>query len=202
MGPEVTARLFEPFFTTKDVGQGTGLGLATVRGLVEQHHGWVEAESRLGAGSTFRVFLPTVARPVAKPVVTLGAGMVRGEGTILLVEDEPALRKVSATLLSHCGYTVLTAADGDEALAVWAQNRAKIDLLFTDMVMSGKLSGLQLAERLRAEQPGLRVIITSGYNTELPDLDKDYAAADIVYLPKPCPAALLTRVIHDCLQRK
>ena len=202
MDEKTMQRLFEPFFTTKDVGQGTGLGLATVRGLVEQHHGWVEAESRVGAGSTFRVYLPATAPATATAPAPRDGGMVRGEGTLLLVEDEPALLKVGKTLLSRNGYTVLTAADGDEALAVWAQHPGKVDLLLTDMVMPGKLSGLQLAERLRAEQPGLRVIITSGYNTELPDPDKDYAAADIVYLPKPCPAALLTRVIHDCLQRK
>lgn len=201
MSPETMQRLFEPFFTTKGVGQGTGLGLATVRGMVEQHHGWVEAETRVGEGSTFRVYLPAVAQPLITPAVAPVAGMVRGEGTILLVEDEPALLKVGKLLLSRNGYTVLTATDGVEALAVWAEHRAEIDLLYTDMVMPGKLTGLQLAERFMAEKPGVKVIITSGYNTEILEPGKD-SDSSIVYLPKPCAPAILTQMIQKCLQRK
>ena len=200
MAPETQRRLFEPFFTTKEVGQGTGLGLATVRGLVEQHHGWVEAESRLGQGSTFRVYLPAVAAPSPTPISLPQADLVRGEGTILLVEDEPALLLVCARLLTRSGYQVLTAADGEEALAVWAQHQATINLLFTDMVMPGKLSGLQLVERLRAEKPGLKVVLTSGYNTEIPVLDKAFSTAAIVYLPKPCDPAIMLQVIQKYLQ--
>ena len=198
MTPEIMGRLFEPFFTTKDVGQGTGLGLATVRGLVEQHHGWVEAESRVGRGSTFRIFLPAVAPPPPPPAAGPQPELGRGEGTILLVEDDPALRYVGERLLRHYGYTVLTAADGAEALAVWAVQRAQIDLLYTDVIMPGGLDGIQLARRILADQPGLKVIVTSGYNREMLELDKALDDS-IIYLPKPCPVATLTQVIKDCL---
>ena len=200
MTPEIQRRLFEPFFTTKDVGQATGLGLASVRGLVEQHHGWVEAESCVGQGSTFRVYLPATAAPPPAPTAAPQASLVRGEGTILLVEDEPMLLKLCGLLLTRCGYTVLTAADGDQALTVWEHHRAEIDLLFTDMVMPGTLNGLQLAQRLRTERPGLKVIVTSGYSAERLGLDEEFAAAAIEYLPKPSAPSLMTQVINNCLQ--
>ena len=197
--PEIMAQLFEPFFTTKDVGQGPGLGLATVRGMVEQQHGWIAVESRVGHGSTFRVFLPAVAPPpppAARPQPVLV--LVPGQGTILLVEDEPALRYVGERLLRRCGYTVLTAADAAEALDVWAAQRTQIDLLYTDVIMPGELNGIQLARRLLADQPGLKVIVTSGYNREMLELDKPLDDS-IIYLPKPCPVPTLTQVIKDCL---
>ncbi len=195
--PEIMPLVFDPFFTTKDVGQGTGLGLATVRGLIEQQHGWVEVESRVGHGSTFRVFLPAVAPP-PEPATGPRAELVRGEGTILLVEDEPVLRSVGEQMLSRIGYTVLTAADGVEALAVWAEHRAQIDLLYTDVVMPGEFDGIQLAQRILADKPGLKVILTSVYSLEVLGLGEDLANA-IIYLPKPSPLATLTQVIKDCL---
>lgn len=201
MSAETMERLFEPFFTTKDVGQGTGLGLATVRGMVEQHHGWVEAETRVGEGSTFRVYLPAVAQPLIKPAVAPVVGMVRGEGTILLVEDELVLLKMGKRLLNRNGYTVLTAMNSEEALAVWAEQRAEIDLLYTDMVMPGKLTGLQLAKQMQADKPSLKVIITSGYITETLEPGED-SDSSIVYLSKPCAAAILTQVIQKCLQQR
>ena len=200
MTPEIQRRLFEPFFTTKDVGQGPGLGLPTVLGIVEQHHGWVEVESQWGQGSTFRVYLPSVAAPQPAPPVAPPLGSVRGEGTILIVEDEPALLNVGARVLTYYGYQVLTAADGAAALAVWAEHREKIDLLFTDMVMPGQWNGEQLAERLRADKPGLRVIITSGYNTQFMKSGEDPETA-IIYLPKPCRTEILMPLIQTCLRR-
>jgi two-component system, cell cycle sensor histidine kinase and response regulator CckA len=191
-------RLFEPFFTTKEVGQGTGLGLATVRGIVQQHEGWVEVASRLGQGSTFRVYLPAVAPTTPEPPVPGEKSAVAGSGTILLVEDEPAIRQLCRMLLLQNGYKVLEATDGTEALAVWAVHRSEIDLLHTDMVMPGELSGLQLAQRALAEKPDLKVIITSGYNTDTVGLDTA-AQASVVYLPKPCPPKTLLAAIQNSL---
>ncbi len=162
---ELLPRIFEPFFTTKEVGKGTGLGLATVFGIVEQHHGWIEVESALGEGTTFRVFLPAMGRvrptPRSEAAATAQAG---GTETILLVEDEPALRSTSRAVLRQQGYRVLEAATGAEALECWAREGPDVDLLLTDLVMPGGMSGFELAEQLCAERPGLRVLYTTGYS--------------------------------------
>jgi len=194
-------RLFEPFFTTKDIGQGTGMGLATVRGMVQQHGGWVEVKSCVGKGSTFQVYLPAAAQPPAAPAVSQVEKVARGQGTILVVEDEPELRRLTGMILVKTGYKVFEAADGPEALELWRKHRAEIDLLYTDMVMPGGLSGIDLAQRVLGDKPGVKVIITSGYNTEMPDLSKA-TEFSLVYLPKPSPAATLLSLIQRCLQRK
>jgi PAS domain S-box-containing protein len=166
--PENLDRIFEPFFTTKEVGKGTGLGLATVFGIVEQHHGWIEVDSTVGAGTTFRIFLPrhevkAVDSPDAKP----GNRPVRGTETILLVEDEEAVRLLARSVLLRRGYRVIEADSPTAALALWRQHRADIALLFTDMVMPGRMNGLELSQVMLAEQPALRVIYTSGYSDEM-----------------------------------
>ena len=119
---------------------------------------------------------------------------------ILVIDDDKDVLQFVARLLGKAGYTVLTAADGDQALTVWEHHRAEIDLLFTDMVMPGTLNGLQLAQRLRTERPGLKVVITSGYSAERLGLDEEFAAAAIEYLPKPSAASLMTQVVKNCLQ--
>ena len=197
MSPQIMQRVFEPFFTTKDVGQGPGLSLAAVRGLVEQHRGFVTVESQVGQGSTFRVYLPTCAPPVA---VAPEAKPVRGQGTILLVEDEPALLKVEQTYLALKGYKVLAATNAQEALDLWAEHRGDIDLLYTDVVMPGGLNGHELAERLLADEPELPVIITSGYNTV--ELEAGKTGSPIVYVAKPCLPSKLTLLIRDALARR
>jgi len=194
-------KLFEPFLTTKKVGQGTGLGLATVLGIVQQHHGWVEVESCVGKGSTFRVYLPAMVQPLAIEPVSEQQGPARGQCTILVVEDEVTVRKATRMVLARVGYAVLEAANGEEALALWHTHRGTIDLVYTDMVMPGNLTGLQLVEQILADQPGVKAIITSGYNTDLVDLDR-IAESSIVYLPKPCDAERLTLVIRKCLQQQ
>ena len=201
MDDQTMQRLFEPFFTTKDIGQGTGMGLATVRGMVQQQGGWVEVESCVGKGSTFQVYLPAVAQPPAAPAVSQVEKVARGQGTILVVEDESEVRRLTGMILVKTGYKVFEAADGPEALELWRKHRAEIDLLYTDMVMPGGLSGIDLAQRVLGDKPGVKVIITSGYNTEMPDLSKatDFS---LVYLPKPSPAATLLSLIQRCLQRK
>jgi len=197
MDQRTLGRVFDPFFTTKDVGQGTGLGLATVHGIVQQHHGWVTVESVPGRGSTFRVYLPAWDPPVPSAPRSRPEAAAPARGTILMVEDESALRTVTRALLVHTGYRVLEAGDAREALALWQKHRGEIDLLFTDMVMPGDLSGLDLAQRIRADRPDLKVIIISGYNTEAAGLSQG-SEASMIYLAKPCPPERLIRVIGEC----
>ncbi|MFO1488478.1 MAG: response regulator [Verrucomicrobiota bacterium] len=201
--PEILPKIFEPFFTTKDVGQGTGLGLATVDGIVKAHHGWIEVESQVGRGTTFKIFLPaSVPVPVAAtPAPSSDTRIERRNETILLVEDEPALRRLSRTILEKRGHRVLEAASGVEALEVWKQHSQVIDLLFTDMVMPAGLTGGKLAMRLRSEKPALKVLFTSGYSTELLE-DDCLLKSGMSFLPKPFnPQSLLTAVRH-CLDGK
>jgi PAS domain S-box-containing protein len=198
MDDRTLKRLFEPFFTTKDIGKGTGLGLATVRGIVQQHQGWIEVESSVGNGSAFRVFLPATESVESGPAEVPEEKPASGNGTVLLVEDETPLRTMTHMLLTSHGYKVLDAENGSDALGVWSRHRSEIDLIFTDMVMPGNLSGLQLAKHALSEKPDLKVIITSGYHTDLVDLEKT-SAASIAYLAKPCPPKILTATIDRCL---
>jgi CheY-like chemotaxis protein len=156
--------IFEPFFTTKEVGKGTGLGLATVHGIVEQHRGWIEVESHAGKGTAFRVFLPRMSPEAAAPAVPDGNSKARGGSeSILVAEDEAAVRDLVVRILGSKGYSVHSAASGQAALDLWRQQAGAFDMLLTDLIMPGGMSGAQLAERLRAEKPGLKVIYMSGY---------------------------------------
>lgn len=184
MSLAVQKRIFEPFFTTKEIGKGTGLGLATVFGIVQQHRGWVEVESVVGQGSTFRVYLPSSPAPKLAAIATPAERPLRGTETILLVEDEPLVRDKTAAGLRSYGYEVVTAASGPEALVAWEKRAGQIDLLVTDMVMPHGLSGLELAVRLRANKPDLPVVICSGYSRELSDTGLSQVPG-AVYLPKP-----------------
>ncbi|MDE3156309.1 MAG: PAS domain-containing protein [Acidobacteriota bacterium] len=198
IAPEHLPHIFEPFFTTKDVGQGTGLGLATVHGIVEQHEGWVDVHSTVGEGTTFRLYLPRTART---PAPTLPPPAIpdvdRGTETILLVEDESSLRALGRRVLTRLGYQVLEAGSGVEALEVWQAHKAEIDLLLTDLVMPDGVSGLDLAEQLLGERPELRVLCTSGYSAA--------AAAGfdrlpgLAFLAKPFKPADLGRAVRQVL---
>ncbi len=166
--PEMLPRIFEPFFTTKEAGQGTGLGLATVFGIVKQHGGAIDAESRVGEGTSFRILLPALDAAAAGSAAPAAADAPRGgTETILLVEDEAMVRALTRTALQRAGYTVLEATDGVDALRVWGEHRGAIGLLFTDLVMPGGVSGLEIAERMRADEPSLRVLYTSGYSADI-----------------------------------
>jgi signal transduction histidine kinase/CheY-like chemotaxis protein len=169
MTPEVQAQLFEPFFTTKERGKGTGLGLATVYGIVRQSAGYISVESEVGRGSSFHVFLPRVAdgrRPGAEEVVTTGLpGDTMQQHTVLLVEDEPAVRALAGRVLSNAGFTVLEAWNASEALRVAAEHRGRIDLLLTDVILPGK-SGNELATSLADLRPAMKVLYMSGYTDD------------------------------------
>ncbi len=200
IAPEHLPRIFEPFFTTKDVGRGTGLGLATVFGIVEQHHGWIDVESAPGIGTTFHIYLPHVSSAGPSSARRAEGAAPGGRETILLVEDEDSLRALARRILSGKGYRVLEAPCGNDALEVWRHYRDAIDLLFTDMVMPGGMTGRELAKRLLAERPGLRVLYSTGYIDEMPGADPGLReSAD--FLEKPYEAPRLLRAVRSCLDR-
>jgi len=200
MERRVMKRIFEPFFTTKEVGKGTGLGLSTVYGIVRQHLGWIEVESELGLGSTFKVFLPAVeAGEVDAPVPRTAKPEVVGGGTetILVVEDEVSLLKVLSRLLERCYYRVLVATSATEALRVWDEQRGQIDLLLTDVVMPGRMTGNELVNELKRRKPALKVIVTSGYSLEF--IGRDFFHPDASFLPKPYQPQTVAQLVRKTL---
>jgi CheY-like chemotaxis protein len=197
--PENLSRIFEPFFTTKDVGKGTGLGLATVFGIVQQHQGWINVYSEVGRGTTFRVYLPRLAaksgQESGQPALTTVRG---GKEMILLVEDESALRASVRTSLSQLGYRVLEAVNGVEALDIWKRHHDEIKLLLTDLVMPGGMTGVDLAGRLLLENPKLKVIYTSGYSAEVAGKNLPLEEG-VNFLNKPYAAQHLAQAVRNCL---
>ena len=178
MPPEVVAHVFEPFFTTKDQGKGTGLGLAMVYGIVTQAGGGITVRSQTGTGTTFQVYLPETARAAETEIAQVD-GPSGGKETILLAEDEEAVRRLTKRILVQAGYSVIDAPSGPEALAAAAAHKGPIDLLVTDLVMPG-MSGRELAHRLTGERRGLRVVYVSGYFGEnVP------GTLPMSFLPKP-----------------
>jgi two-component system, cell cycle sensor histidine kinase and response regulator CckA len=198
----VLPRVFEPFFTTKETGKGTGLGLASVYGIVKQLGGWVAVESTEGEGTDFRVYLRLAggtAKPTSAAASATNTPAVVTE-TILLVEDEPMLRQVTSTMLKRLGYRVLVAADGPAGLRAAQAHDGDIDLLLTDMVMPMGMNGLQLAEELRRVRPNIKVVVSSGYSV---DLQREGAGASklsgAVFLAKPFAFDLLRVTLRRTL---
>jgi signal transduction histidine kinase/ActR/RegA family two-component response regulator len=198
MTPEVKARLFEPFFSTKPPDKGTGLGLATVHGIVRQSGGDIRVETEPGKGSSFHVFLPRLADTgdEAEPHPA-AATADHGTEVLLLVEDEDSIREPAAEILESRGYLVLPARDGAEALAVAQAHAGPIDLMITDVVMPG-MNGNQLAEELRTSRPRMRVLYISGYPEDA-IAHHGVLDADKAFLQKPCPAAVLLRTVREVL---
>ncbi|HWD18023.1 MAG TPA: response regulator [Verrucomicrobiae bacterium] len=200
--PEALPRIFEPFFTTKPVGQGTGLGLATVYGIVKQHRGWIDLETAVGKGTTFNIFIPVFESEPAETAPIRNAPepkpLKKPSETILVVEDEPDLRDLVIQLLQSRGYRILAASSGKQALEQWAQHKDEIQLVLTDMVMPDGLTGRKLAEQLLQESPHLPIIYTSGYSpgTNRPDVDQIDPNS---FLGKPYRPAELFEIIHRFL---
>jgi PAS domain S-box-containing protein len=199
MDEEVKSRLFEPFFTTKEQGKGTGLGLAMTYGIVKQSGGFITVDSEPGEGAAFRIYLPRL-EPVAeeeKAPQDVPAGVVEGNETVLLVEDEDIVRNLVSEILATAGYTVLGAADGAEALELAEKHPGPIHLLLTDVVMP-KMSGRDLAERLVAFHGETRVLYTSGY-TDSAIVDRGVLQPGTEFIQKPFSFAALTQKVRDVL---
>jgi two-component system, cell cycle sensor histidine kinase and response regulator CckA len=195
MGEDVQARLFEPFFSTKEVGRGAGLGLSTCYGIIKQSGGHIGVYSEQSRGTTFKIYLPQVDPLPALPRQQLNSGgMRRGTETILLVEDDPALREMAAELLARLGYHILTAANGVEALNLnQLQDIGHLDLLFTDVIMP-HMSGKELSERVRAFSPDTKVLFSSAY-TENAIVHQGVLDPGMMLLQKPfAPSALANKV--------
>lgn len=195
---DLLSRIFEPFFSTKEEGQGTGLGLTTSQSIVQQHGGWIQVSSSPGNGSVFSVVLPLSNAGLALVKVPEKAASPRGSARVLLVEDEPGVRKSTAQILRRNGYTVIEACDGRQALELWEEQSSGIDLLLTDIVMPGELDGHALASRLLSFKPELRVAFMSGYNPSMILRGKDDGSAALL-LPKPFTVSQLLQFIRDAL---
>jgi two-component system, cell cycle sensor histidine kinase and response regulator CckA len=197
MDQEVLGRIFEPFFTTKDVGKGTGLGLATVYGIIKQHEGWIEVVSQVGQGTTFSLFLPVASSKVGASSPAAAGPAATSHNSILVVEDDEALRNLVSNVLREHGYRVFVAGNGTEALRIWNDTAGAMDLVFTDVVMPGGISGRRLGNILLGGHPRLKVLLTSAYPSELAEMglkDKDR----VFFLPKPYRLEQLPEII-SCL---
>jgi len=202
MSEAVRQRIFEPFYTTKEVGRGTGLGLATVYGIVKQSDGYVSVYSEPGHGSVFRVYLPSVDAPPPAAVSAVESLPSLSppnpiSKTILLVEDEPAVRSLMKTVLTRRGFRVLDAGNPQEALKMIERDHPEIDLLVTDVVMPG-MTGPEMAKRLLGWYPTLRVMYSSGY-TERAVRGEDLIAAGATFLAKPFTPDELRRAVDEAL---
>ncbi|HEY3900332.1 MAG TPA: PAS domain S-box protein [Chthoniobacter sp.] len=200
MTDEVKAHLFEPFFTTKQPGKGTGLGLATIFGIVKQHRGWIRVYSEVERGTTIRIFLPSVDAGHDLPAADASPKSPRGGSeTILLVEDEISVREVTRRMLERHGYRVLEAVSGMDALRVWGEHGDCVQLVFTDLVMPGGIGGRELAEQLRIIQPHLKIIFTSGYSAELTGAGAMGMKEGVNFIQKPSSLNQVLDTIRRCL---
>jgi two-component system, cell cycle sensor histidine kinase and response regulator CckA len=195
---DVLPQIFEPFFTTKAKDQGTGLGLATVYGIVQQHGGWIEVDSEINVGTTFRVMIPAQDFTPSETAVEVEQAVLSGEESILVVEDEEPVRTFLTTMLRGQGYTVHAAATANEALVLWNKAEKKIDLLLTDMVLPEEMNGRDLALRLMDQKPDLKILVFSGYTPR--DAGKDLESFGIDFLEKPAPVDRLLKHIRKLLE--
>jgi nitrogen-specific signal transduction histidine kinase/CheY-like chemotaxis protein len=199
MDKAVINRLFEPFFTTKDVGKGSGLGLATVHGMVNQQQGWIEVQSKLNKGTTFDIYLPVADQAAEKAPAQVQPSQVRGgKETVLVAEDEEVLRDLVREILQSHGYQVLEAPTGLQALNLWEKSGHKVDLVLTDISMPQGMSGRELAARLWKDNPRLPVIFSSGYTHEMTSEHEDEGHL-IAFLSKPYRPAQLVQTVREVL---
>ncbi|HJP84689.1 MAG TPA: PAS domain S-box protein [Gemmatimonadaceae bacterium] len=197
MTPETRARIFEPFFTTKEAGKGTGLGLATVYGIVKQNNGFIWVYSEVGAGSTFKLYFPIASAAAPAPATAGSTANLRGTESILLVEDSPAVRTAARAILQRYGYNVIEAATGKAALAIATKRQPAIDLLLTDVVMP-EMSGRELAEEFSKLRPDCKVIFMSGY-TDDAVVRHGILTAKVAYLQKPFSGEALAGKVRSVL---
>ncbi len=200
ISPAIIQKVFEPFFTTKAEGKGTGLGLSMVYGFVKQSGGHVDIESEPGAGTIVRLLLPRCRLPEDMLVETEPRAVVGGNETVLVAEDDPAVRETVVAMLQDLGYTVLTARDGQSALTI-LESGVAVDLLFTDVVMPGVVKSTKLAEKAREHRPGLAILFTSGYAADA-IVHKGRLDADTELLSKPYTREALARKVREMLARR
>lgn len=199
---EILPHLFEPFFTTKEPGKGTGMGLATVYGIVQQHEGWIEVESKVGSGTNFKIFLPSkTTATAATNGFQYNIKITGGSETILLVEDEENVRHLAGKVLHGYGYRVYEAGSGSEALSVWNANAQNIDMLLTDVILPGNMSGCDLAKNLQMKEQRLKVAFTTGYGVDMLNADCPLHEG-VNFLPKPYSPETLARLVRHCLDEQ
>jgi len=201
MTDETLGHIFEPFYTTKELGKGTGLGLSMVYGIVKQSSGYILVESALGKGTTFRVYLPRMEREQAET----GEGRMqsrseKGRETILLAEDDAAVRELTREVLDSRGYSVIAASGPDEALKLCSQHTGRIDLLVTDAVMPG-MSGREMAARVAEARPGIGILLMSGY-TEPRHAEIQVAKHTAMFLQKPFTPGTLSQTVRQILDQR
>jgi two-component system, cell cycle sensor histidine kinase and response regulator CckA len=197
MDAATQARIFEPFFTTKAQGKGTGLGLSTVFGIVRQCGGSISLDSQLGDGTVFKVYFPRVDAPPSQPRTVKPTSAPRGSETVLLVEDNEQVRRMTHSILQRAGYIVLEARNGFEALAISEHHTGKIHLLLTDVMMP-QMSGPELVRRLAPLRPDMRALCVSGYTDDIP-LEREDGEASIAFLQKPISPEGLKLKVREVL---
>src|SRR5579884_2208265 len=186
-------RIFEPFFTTKEIGRGTGLGLSAVYGIVAEHQGWIELQSAKNEGTTFRIYFPPTKQAPLSPLVPSEKPATDGGKTILIIDDEEAIRLLGKKILEHKGYRVLTVGDGRESLEIFSQRKEEVDLVILDLMMP-HLSGEEILRQLLQIGPTLKVIVSSGHRT-----DPSACLSNVTYLPKPYRPDELLRTVAEAL---
>jgi CheY-like chemotaxis protein len=194
----IKSKIFEPFFTTKGIGQGTGLGLSTVYGIVTQNKGSICVDSEAGKGTTFKIYFPRIAAKAEELVQFHEVDeVISGSETILLVEDDESVRKVTASLLSSAGYQIIEASNAEKAMAVMTASGPRIDLVLTDLIMFGQ-SGFDLIEQAKVIRPGLRSLFMSGYSGDLVALGSGLTS-ERAFLSKPFTKVSLLKKVYAAL---
>jgi len=201
MTQEVKERIFEPFFTTKEIGKGTGLGLSTVYGIVRQSGGHIWVDSKPGRGTTCKIYLPRIDEPVAEVKEKEVSGLPCGDETILVVEDEEEVRKMTAKILRKQGYKVLEASQGKEALSLCGEQEDSIHLMVTDVVMP-EMTGMELAKRFMHFYPEMRILYMSGYTSDRVDVGQENIGKGIEFIQKPFTIDRLARKIREVLDKE
>lgn len=200
--PEILPKIFEPFFTTKESNKGTGLGLSTVQAIIKQHRGWIQVDTRPGQGTSFQIYFPLLETVIQESQQDSAPSQPhRGSETILVVEDEEAVRMLTRIVLERHGYQVLEASNGLKALTLWEKQRDQVALLLTDLVMPGGLNGKELANQLQSDQPNLKVIYSSGYRAEVAGEDLELRPGEN-FIEKPFRPDQLLEAVRRCLNEQ